>query len=45
VRLINGREQARIEQDEAEQALRSLGMTPSAEHRLQAALGRIADGT
>src|SRR6266568_5134818 len=39
------REQARIEQDEAEQALRSLGMTPSAENRLQAALGRIADGT
>jgi hypothetical protein len=38
------REQARIEQDEAEQALRSLGMTPSAENRLQAALGRIADG-
>jgi alkylation response protein AidB-like acyl-CoA dehydrogenase len=27
------------------QALRSLGMTPSAENRLQAALGRIADGT
>jgi len=39
------REQARIEQDEAEQALRSLGMTRSAENRLQAALGRIADGT
>ena len=38
------REQARIEQDEAEQALRSLGMTRSAENRLQAALGRIADG-
>ena len=32
------REQARIEQDEAEQALRSLGMTPSAENRLQASL-------
>ena len=39
------REQARIEQDEAEQDLRSLGMTPSAENRLQAALGRIAGGT
>jgi hypothetical protein len=39
------REQARIEQDEAGQALRSLGMTSSAENRLQAALGRIADGT
>jgi len=40
-----GREQARIEQEEAEQALRSLGMSSSAENRLQAALGRIADGT
>ena len=39
------REQAGIEQDEAGQALRSLGMTPSAENRLQAALGRIAGGT
>jgi hypothetical protein len=39
------REQARIEQYEAEQALRSLGMTPSAENRLQAALDCIADGT
>jgi hypothetical protein len=39
------REQAGIEQDEAGQALRSLGMTPSAENRLRAALGRIAGGT
>ena len=39
------REQARIEQYETEQALRSLGMSSSAENRLQAALGRIADGT
>ena len=36
------REQAGMEQDEAGQALRSLGVTPSAENRLQAALGRSA---